>query len=690
MTTENLLVELGTEELPPKALPKLASAFAQAFENGLKDVGLSYKSVTWLASPRRMAIKVEQLAAAAPDRIEEKRGPSVSVAFDANGNATPAAQGWAKGNGITVEQAERLTTDKGEWLLYKVQIKGQGVTELLGEITQKALKQIPIPKPMRWGNSSHEFIRPVHTFTLMYGAQIIAAEILGKQSSNKLQGHRFHSNGLIEINHADEYEEKLEQAKVIADFEKRKAIITEQIKAEAQAHGGVADIDEDLLNEVTALVEWPVTLVGHFDEDFLAVPKEALISTMKDNQKYFPVLSKNGELMSSFIFVSNIQSKDPTQVISGNEKVIRPRLADARFFFNTDRKHSLESRIESLSKVIFQKQLGTVKDKSVRVSQLAAYIAAQLGANAADAERAGLLSKCDLMSEMVMEFPDVQGIMGMHYARFDGENEAVALALNEQYMPRFAGDELPNSHIGCALAIAEKIDTLVGIFSIGQAPKGDKDPFALRRAAIGLLRIMVEKKLPLDLEELATVAQTKFISQGQLTTSNVPDVVDFVLGRFRSWYQEQGIAVDVIQAVAAKRPTLPVDFDARIQAVRHFRTLPQALDLAAANKRVGNILAKIKVADLPDKVDQSLLKETAETALFEALTAAKAKVDPLFASANYQSALVELASLNDVINNFFDKVMVNDDNLKVRENRQAMLAQLHQVFSHVADISTLQ
>ncbi|MCM2678077.1 glycine--tRNA ligase subunit beta [Echinimonas agarilytica] len=690
MTTENLLVELGTEELPPKALPKLASAFAAAFEAGLKDAGLVFENVNWLASPRRLAIQVSALAHAQPDRVEDKRGPSVSAAFDADGNPTKAAQGWARGNGITVDQASRLKTDKGEWLLHRAEIKGKDVASLLPDLVQKAVKQIPIPKAMRWGAYDTEFIRPVHTFTLLYGDTLIDAEVLGKRSGLQVQGHRFHSEGLISIAHADEYETLLEtQGRVIASFERRRNIIKQQVKAVAAQEGGVADIDADLLDEVTALVEWPVTLVGSFENDFLVVPKEALIYTMKDNQKYFPVLDRSGELMSRFIFVSNIESKDPSQVVSGNEKVIRPRLADARFFLETDSKKTLESRVESLGTVLFQKQLGTLKDKAERVAKLAGYIAAQLGGNETDALRAGLLSKTDLMTEMVMEFPDVQGVMGMHYARNDGETEAVAIALNEQYMPRYSGDQLPSTEVGCALAIAEKIDTLVGIFGIGQAPKGDKDPFALRRAAIGSLRILVEKSLPLDIADLAHQAQSNF-GPHQLTNANVvDDVVDFTLGRFRTWYEDQSVSVDVIQAVLAKRPTEPSDFDARIKAVSHFRTLSQSSDLAAANKRVGNILAKIE-GQLLTSIDTSLLTEPAEIALYNAFTEAQLKLKPLFADSNYQQALTELATLNEVINAFFDEVMVNADDTAVRQNRQALLNQLHQAFLHTADISLLQ
>ncbi|GGA89557.1 glycine--tRNA ligase beta subunit [Neiella marina] len=690
MNTENLLVELGTEELPPKALPKLASSFCSGFETALKKAGLGFATINWFASPRRIGFIVEALEASQADRVEEKRGPSVSVAFDDSGEPTKAALGWARGNGITIDQAERLKTDKGEWLLHRAEIKGAAVEQLLPELIAQAVKQIPIPKPMRWGAYDTEFIRPVHTLTILYGADVIDATVLGVKSDRVVQGHRFHSEGLISIAHADEYLATLEtEGKVIADFAVRKAAIKQQVEAAATAENGVADIDEELLDEVTALVEWPVTLVGSFENDFLEVPKEALIYTMKDNQKYFPMLSKDGELMPRFIFVSNIESKDPAQVVSGNEKVVRPRLADARFFLETDKKKSLESRIASLATVVFQQKLGTLKDKSERVALLAGHIAEALGANKLEAERAALLAKTDLMTEMVMEFPDVQGIMGMHYARNDNEPEAVAVALNEQYMPRFSGDQLPASDIGCALAIAEKVDTLVGIFGIGQAPKGDKDPFALRRAAIGALRIMVEKSLPLDLAELASFAQGNF-SAGQLANDDVvDDVVDFALGRFRTWYQEQGITADVIQAVLAKRPTRPADFDARIKAVSHFKTLPQASELAAANKRVGNILAKVE-GEIAGSINTSLLTEAAEIALANEIQSAQSKVQPLFVAGDYQQALVELASLHTAINAFFDDVMVNVDDSAVRANRQSLLQHLHLVFGHTADISLLQ
>ena len=479
MAQENLLIELGTEELPPKSLRKLAEAFADNVRARLIDAELSFEKVDWLASPRRLAIVVTQLADAQADKVVEKRGPAVSVAFAEDGSATKAAQGWARSNGISVEQAQRLVTDKGEWLLFKSEVKGKEIAQLLPSIIADALAKLPIPKPMRWGASSIQFIRPVHTLCILFGNTLIPAELLGVKSTRIIRGHRFMGEAEFKIEHADDYAELLEtRGKVIVDHARRKAIIRTQVEALASAENGVADIDEALLEEVTALVEWPVTLIGSFEEKYLAVPSEALIYTMKDNQKYFPVLDNTGNLLPRFIFVSNIESTDPSQVVQGNEKVVRPRLADAEFFFATDKKKTLASRVELLSSVLFQKQLGTLKEKSARIANIAEKIALLINADTKHAQRAGWLSKADLMTEMVLEFPDVQGVMGMYYARFDGEDEAVAIALNEQYLPRFSGDKLPTSLVACAVSLADKLDTLVGIFGIGQAPKGAADPFA--------------------------------------------------------------------------------------------------------------------------------------------------------------------------------------------------------------------
>lgn len=689
MATENFLIELGTEELPPKSLRKLAQAFADNFTAELDKAGLAHQGVQWFATPRRLALKVAALADKQADKQVEKRGPAVAAAFDAAGNATPAAKGWAKSNGIEVEQAERLVTDKGEWLVYHAHVAGQPTQSLLPAMVNAALAALPIPKPMRWGANRTQFIRPVHTLTMLFGSELVAGEVLGLQSARTLQGHRFMGAASITIDNADQYPAILcEKAKVVADYEQRKATIKQAIETSATALHGVADLDEDLLEEVTSLVEWPVVLTATFEEKFLKVPAEALVYTMKGDQKYFPVYDKAGKLLPNFIFISNIESKDPSQVIKGNERVVRPRLSDAEFFFNTDKKQPLAARLESLDTVLFQKQLGTLKDKSERIAELAGYIAAQIKAPVELAKRAGLLSKCDLMTNMVMEFTDTQGVMGMHYARHDGEDESVAVALNEQYMPRFAGDQLPESPVACAVAIADKLDSLAGIFGIGQAPKGDKDPFALRRAAIGTLRIIVEKQLDLDLTDLVSKAAALY--GDKLTNAAVvTDVVDFLLARFRASYQDDGIAVDVILAVLARRPTRPADFDARVKAVAQFRKLDEAAALAAANKRVGNILAKAE-GTIPAEINESLLQDASEKALSLKINALKKELAPVFAAADYQTALQTLASLRAPVDTFFEEVMVMAEDEALKLNRLALLKQLQDLFLQVADISVLQ
>ncbi|WP_354622894.1 glycine--tRNA ligase subunit beta [Psychromonas sp. MME2] len=688
MSQENLLIELGTEELPPKSLRKLAEAFANNFQAELEKSELAFENVRWLASPRRLALIVKGLASTQPDKVIDKRGPAVNVAFNEAGEASQAALGWARSNGITIEEADRLVTDKGEWLLFKSEVKGLPVEQLIPSIAASALSKLPIPKPMRWGSASTQFIRPIHTVCMLFGSQLIAGELLGIESARIIRGHRFLGEAELTLDHANNYEKILDDSgKVIVDYERRKAIIRDQVEAVAAHENGIAAIDEDLLEEVTSLVEWPVTLVGSFEEKFLAVPSEALIYTMKDNQKYFPVLDKSGNLLPRFIFVSNIVSRDPSQVISGNEKVVRPRLADAEFFFETDKKKSLASRLESLSSVLFQQQLGTLKEKSERIANIAEDIAVQIKADTKHAQRAGLLSKTDLMTEMVMEFPDVQGVMGMYYARHDCEDDEVAIALNEQYLPRFSGDELPTSLVACAVSLADKLDTLVGIFGIGQAPKGDKDPFALRRAAIGLLRIITDKNLDLDMVELVEIAKAQYGSK--LTNNNVSnDVVDFLFARLPSIYQASGYSLELIQSVLDRRPTKPVDFEKRIQAVAKFQELPEASPIAAANKRIGNILAKV-TGVISSDIDKSLLEADAEKALYAILTALESKLSPLFASGDYESALFELASLQAPVDLFFDNVMVMDENESVKQNRLALLARLRQLFLNVADVSVL-
>ena len=687
MRTENLLIELGTEELPPKALKQLAESFASNFRLALEGAELQFDSVSWFAAPRRLAIYVSALAESQHDKVVEKRGPAVNAAFDADGNPTKAALGWARGNGIDVSDAERLVTDKGEWLLHKANTPGQPVGTLLENLLNQAIGKLPIPKPMRWGNYSTQFIRPVHTLTVLYGSEVLPVSVLGLTSDRVVQGHRFHGEKRFDLAHADTYAQALKEQYVIADFNERADAIRDGLEQTAEQLSLTPDYDNALLEEIAALVEWPVVLTASFDSAFLDVPKEALIYTMKDDQKYVPLLNADGSLANTFLFVTNIESRDETAIISGNEKVIRPRLADAEFFFETDKKTTLESRLSSLESVLFQKQLGTLKDKSDRISGLSGFIAQQIGADAKLSSRAGLLSKTDLMSEMVMEFPEVQGVMGKYYALNDGEDAAVADALHEQYMPRFAGDILPASDVSAAVSLADKLDTLVGIFGIGQLPKGDKDPFALRRAAIGVLRIISEKGLNLDLEVL--VGKAVDVYGSKLTNTDTQNqVVDFVLGRFVSLFQEQGISMDVIQAVSARRPTRPADYAVRVSAVAEFKQREEAEALAAANKRVANILNKQNITgELP--VEESLLLDEPEKALYRSLRAVSDDVQQAAASQEYGTVLSTLATLRNDIDDFFDNVMVMADDEAVRQNRLAILLMLRSLFLKTADISLL-
>lgn len=690
---KEFLIELGTEELPPKQLRTLAEAFAANFAAELKTAELAHEGIKWFATPRRLALKVTNLAQGQADKVVEKRGPAISVAFDADGNPTKAAQGWARGNGITVEQADRLTTEQGEWLLFKQEVKGQDAKAIVVELAAKALANLPIAKPMRWGDKETQFIRPVKTLTILMGDELIEGEIFGVASARTIRGHRFMGEKEFTIDSAEQYPAILEQrGKVIADYDARKAIIIADAQKAALQVGGVADLDDDLVEEVTSLVEWPVVLTAKFEEKFLKVPSEALVYTMKGDQKYFPVYSHqmsdaNKQLLPNFIFVSNIESKEPRHVIEGNEKVVRPRLADAEFFFNTDLKSKLVDRLPRLETAIFQQQLGTIKDKTDRITELAGYIAEQIGADVEKSKRAGLLAKCDLMTSMVFEFTDTQGVMGMHYARHDGEAEEVAVALNEQYMPRFAGDALPTNGVSAAVAIADKLDTIVGIFGIGQAPKGS-DPFALRRASLGVLRIIVEYGYNLDLVDL--VAKAKSLFGDRLTNDNVEhDVIEFMLGRFRAWYQDEGFSVDIIQAVLARRPTKPADFDKRVKAVSHFRELEAAEALAAANKRVGNILAKFD-GELAAEINLTLFQEAAEKALAEEVEVMTEALEPAFATGDYQQALSKLAALREPVDAFFDNVMVMADDEALKQNRLTLLNNLRNLFLQIADISLLQ
>lgn len=688
MATDNLLIEIGTEELPPKALKTLSHSFADGVQTGLTNAELGFSTITPLATPRRLAVKVSAVEIQQQDKQVEKRGPSVDVAFDAEGNPTKAAEGWARSNGISVAEADRLTTDKGEWLLHKAEVKGKALSELLPAIVEDALKQLPIPKPMRWGDSDAQFIRPVHTLTAVLGDQLVDMTVLDTKSSRHILGHRFHSPKGFELKHADDYEQALEKAYVMVDQQQRIDYINDAISRLAQELNGSVVPDAELVEEVSALVEWPVALVADFDEEFLTVPKEPLIVTMKDDQRYFPVEDRQGNLLPKFIFISNIESKDPQQVIKGNEKVVRPRLSDAQFFYQTDKKTSLAARVDKLGTVLFQKQLGSIKDKAERISSLAKAIAEQLNADSSLAARAGLLSKSDLVSEMVLEFTSTQGVMGKYYALNDGEDKQVAEAIEQHYWPRFSGDTLPTSDIACAVALADKLDTLVGIFGIGQTPKGDRDPFALRRAALGMIRTIIDKNLDLDLVDLIALAAQQF--DDRLTNESVEtDVFEFLLGRFRPLYQEQGIDVAVIQSVLARAPSRPADFDARVKAISQFKSMDAAESLSAANKRVGNILSKAKI-ELTGVINHDLLKEDAEKTLAAKISETETDCEPELAMGNYSGALSRMASLRDDIDSFFEAVMVNADDEAVRQNRLNLLYQLRALFLRVADISLLQ
>ncbi len=694
MSKQDFLIELGTEELPPKALASLSKAFADGILNGLKESGLAFADSEMFASPRRMAILIRELKTAQKDQNVERKGPAVQACFDAEGKPTRAAEGFARSNGVTVDELEKLETGKGAWLVFRSVRKGQQTAELLPGLVEQSLSKLPIPKRMRWADRRDEFVRPVKWLVMLQGSEVIPCNIMGLDAGRTTRGHRVHCTETLSIESPAQYAELLrEKGFVIADQAQRKQVIREQVTALEKEIGGSIIIDEDLLNEVSALVEWPVALAGRFDEAFLEVPAESLISSMKEHQKYFHAVDAEGKLLPRFITIANIESRDPAQVIAGNEKVIGPRLADARFFFETDKKTTLDAQRERLKSVVFQNKLGTVYDKTKRMGRLAADIACQLNSDTEMAARAATLSKADLVSEMVQEFPELQGIMGQYYARHEGMAEDIALAQNEQYMPRFAGDELPATLAGCSVALADKLDTLVGIFGIKQPPSGSKDPFALRRATLGILRILVEKKLNLDLEVLIRSASKGYQESGvELPVAEdelVKQVLDFMLDRFRAGYQDQGIPTEVFLAVRALRPTSALDFDARVKAVDNFRHLTEAEALSAANKRVANILAKSDKA--PEAtVDNALLQEAAEKVLAEAIAVRQAEIEPLVASHDYRQILESLTALKAPVDTFFDEVMVNADDAAIRANRLALLQQLRNLFLQVADISLLQ
>lgn len=686
----DLLIEVGTEELPPVALKGLRDAFADSLESQLAAAGLEFENSERFASPRRLALLLRDLSAQAPSQTLEAWGPPAKVAFDSEGKPTRAAEAFAGKNGIAVADLKQHIANDGKQdkLFVKSEQAGVKTPAVIFAMIDKALAALPIPKRMRWGASRAEFVRPVHWLAVVYGGEALSGSALNLSAGNTTRGHRFHANTELTIKNAADYESLLlNEGKVIASFEKRRDMIREQVAAEGKKLGGEAVISDDLLDEVTALVEWPVALAGSFEQRFLAVPAEALISSMKEHQKYFHVVDANGALLPHFITVANIESRDPAQVIAGNEKVIRPRLSDAAFFFETDCKTSLFDRREKLKSIVFQEKLGTVFDKTGRIAALAKTLAPKMGADAALAERAALLCKSDLVTDMVFEFADMQGIAGYYYANNDGEPAEVASAMQEQYLPRFAGDALPATATGSVVALADRLDTITGIFGIGQPPSGSKDPFALRRACLGVLRIILEQNLELDLRELIELASAQH--KGITANSELTDtVLAYMIERLRAVYDDQNIPAEVFMAVTAKNLSAPLDIDRRVKAVYSFYQLPEAQALAAANKRVSNILAKGD-ATPGDTIDSTLLQEAAEKALASALETATSAVSPLLASGDYEKGLSSLASLREPVDAFFDQVMVNADDEKLRANRLALLSNLRALFLQVADISQL-
>lgn len=689
MSKQDFLVELGTEELPPKALLKLSKSFQAGVIEGLKKESLAHGEVKSFATPRRLAVLVCALDANQADRLTEKFGPAVKAAFDADGNPTRAADGFAKSCGVTVADLGRAPRDGVEKLCFSSTLPGKATKELLPAIVDAALAKLPIPKRMRWGASRDEFVRPVHWLVMLFGEEVVPSTIMGVESGAESFGHRFHHPDKIRISSPSEYETlMLEPGNVVADFAKRRDLIRAAIVAEGEKLSANTVVDESLLDEVTGLVEFPVALTGKFDELFLEVPSEALILAMKSHQKCFYLVNKEEELLPYFVTVSNIRSNDPSQVIKGNERVIRPRLADAKFFYETDKQTSLETRLEQLKKVVFQKKLGTVYDRTLRVVSLAKFIAADTGENEAQSERAAMLSKCDLVTNMVGEFADLQGLMGSYYAANDGEPELVATAISEQYMPKYAGGDLPSTAMGSILAIADKLDSIVGLFAIGQPPTGSKDPFALRRSAIGVLRIMVENKLDLDLLACIETSLKGFKSL-EIEANTAEKVFEFMLERFRSWYSDEGIPSNVFQSVIEIKPRKPFDFAKRIQAVSSFVLLDESAALAAANKRVSNLLDKVDDASLSTEVSETLLVDDAEKILFQQLRDKELSTAPLFEAGDYTPGLAELAQLKDSVDGFFDDVLVMCDDKSVQNNRIALLVRLRDIFLKVADISFL-
>jgi glycyl-tRNA synthetase beta chain len=690
MSTANFLVEIGTEELPPKALRSLRAAFEQAICDGLQQKGIAFGGPGGeMAAPRRLAVLITDVEQQQPEQTTELLGPAVAAAFDDAGAPTGAALGFARKAGVEVSDLQQVDSPKGPRLAHVSVTPGQATAELLPEIVNKALDNLPIPKRMRWGDKRDEFVRPVHWVLMLLGDQPVPGTVMNLESGTTTRGHRFHANHDIEIKDADSYVRSLrELGKVDVDYQARMDTIRTSVALLAEKElSGKAVIGQDLLEEVTSLVEWPVPLAGNFDTSFLEVPPEALISSMREHQKYFHVVDRNDQLMPHFITVANIESLDPAKVVNGNERVIRPRLADAAFFFTTDKKTNFASFRSRLKDIVFQKQLGSIFDKTERLADLAEKIAPYVGAKPEDARRAGELAKCDLVSEMVLEFDDLQGIMGRYYAELSGENQEVSTAMYEQYLPRFAGDELPVTATGKALALADRLDTLTGIFGIGQQPTGSRDPFALRRASLGVLRILVEGGFKVSLTELLETALDLHTGTTEPRDPVVEDLLNYLLDRFSAWFSDDGIATENFLSVRALGIDDAADINARVKAVAEFSKSENSSALAAANKRVANILNKSDVE--PGAINANLFESPAENELAKTIDQAYQALAPLIQSSSYSAALDELSKLRKPVDQFFDEVMVNADDMAIRTNRLSLLSEMRQLFLSVADISLL-
>lgn len=685
----DLLIELGCEELPPKALAQLAEAFFEGACAGLDGAHIAFArdASRYFYTPRRMAVLLSAVAARQPDRELERRGPSVSVAFDADGQPTKAAQGFARSVGLAVSELETLSTDGGEWLYCRQHQPGEALEAVLFPLLQSVVDGLPVPRPMRWADHEFSFVRPVHWLVVLYGDRVLDGQLLGCPAGRLTWGHRIHAPGPHELESPSHYQEALRTAHVEVDQDLRRELIRDGVSAAGTRSGGRARITDSLLEEVNSLVEWPVAIACQFDEDFLSVPQEALVASMEDHQKFFPVLDDDGgSLTARFIAVANLESADEDAVRTGFERVVRPRLADARFFWDQDLKHPLSAALPALDDIVFQQKLGSVGDKSKRISVLSEKIAGKLGAEVGAVGRAGLLCKCDLVSLMVGEFPELQGIMGGHYARASGEPEAVSTAIGEHYHPRFSGDAIPGSESGCIVAIADRLDTLVGIFSAGLKPSGNKDPFALRRAALGVIRILLESGWALTLDALLELAADGFGDRVPRSAPARAEAHEFMVDRLRQFLRDQGHSARQVQAALAAPLSGIPDLEARLRSVASFMHRPEAESLVGANKRIGNILKQAGLAKFTS-VDENLLKLEAEQCLFEAVQTAAETVQPLFGSGDYEAALARLSALKTPVDTFFDQVMVMDESPRVRDNRLALLAALKQLFDRIADFS---